>query len=155
MILKGHGKKTQLNSKGNNHNLSMRLLMLFAITKRCNIWVKWSGWQKKCMTWMMIWQLQKQCTLGMFHFGVQLFTVVCNAKYAHCLLVVGDKVRESFRWKHMVHIEIEDVASKKLGLQIFWTLKISEFYFDLLWYFFTVDQSSGAVEYTDCISTER
>jgi hypothetical protein len=37
-ILKGQ-KKTQINSQGNNHNFLMRHLMLFTITKRCNIMV--------------------------------------------------------------------------------------------------------------------
>ena len=67
---------------------------------------------------MRILQLQTQCTLGMPHFG-ELFTVIGSAKHAHCLLDVGDKFGESSRWKHMVLLEIEDVASKKLGLQIF------------------------------------
>ena len=63
---------------------------------------------------VMIWQLQPQCNLGMFHFGEQLFTVVCSAKHAHHLISVGDKVGESSRRKHMVLIEIKDLASKNL-----------------------------------------
>ena len=35
------------------------------------------------------------------------------------LLDVEDKVGESFKWKQVVPIEIEDMASKKFGLQIF------------------------------------
>ena len=60
-----------------------------------------------------------QCTLAMFHFKKQLFTVVSRAKHAHHLLDVDDKVWESSTWKLMVFTEIEDVASKKLVLQIF------------------------------------
>ena len=52
-----------------------------------------------------------------------------------CSLLVGDKAEEV----HIVLIEIEDVASKKLGLQIFWTQKINEFPLQLKLYFFAVD----------------
>ena len=47
--------------------------------------------------------------------------MVCSAKKAHNLLGVG----ELSRWQNVVHIVIEDVASRKLRLQIFRTLKIS------------------------------
>ena len=53
------------------------------------------------------------------HFREQLFTAVGCAKHVHCLLDVGGKFRESSRWKHVILIKIEDVASKKFGLQIF------------------------------------
>ena len=55
----------------------------------------------------------------MLPFGEQLFTAVCSAKNAHNLLGAGDKVGESSRWKHVVFIKIQDMASKKFGLQIF------------------------------------
>ena len=61
---------------------------------------------------------QTNDTLGMFHFEDHLFAMVHSAKHAHPL-GVGDKVGEFFRWKHIVLIEIKDVISKKLGLQIF------------------------------------
>ena len=54
--------------------------------------------------------LLMQHTLGMFHFGKPLFTVVYSAKHAHYLLGVGDKVGELSSWKQIVLIEIEDVA---------------------------------------------
>ena len=44
------------------------------------------------------------------------------------MLGMGDKVGESSRWKHVVLMEIEDVASKKVGITIFWILKINEFH---------------------------
>ena len=62
----------------------------------------------------MIWQLPMQYTLGILHFGEQLFTTVCSAKHTHYLLGVSDKTGESSRKKHGIFIEIEDVASKKL-----------------------------------------
>ena len=46
--------------------------------------------------------------------GEVLFTAVCHAKHAYYLLGVGDKVWQLFRWKHVVLIEIENVATKKL-----------------------------------------
>ena len=64
----------------------------------------------------MISQLWTQCALGMLHVQEQLFMAVCSAKHTHYMLGVGNKVRELSRWKHVVLIEIEDVASKKLGL---------------------------------------
>ena len=54
----------------------------------------------------------------MIHFQEQLFIVVCSAKNPHYLLNVVNKVGEFCRWKHVVLLEIEDVASKKHGLQI-------------------------------------
>ena len=66
--------------------------------------------------------------IGRLHFGEPLFINVCNAKYVHHLLRVGDKIQESFWRKHMVLIEIKDVASKQLGVKIFWILKINEFH---------------------------
>ena len=56
-----------------------------------------------------------------------MFTAVCSDKSANYLLGWGDKVASSFKGKHKVLMEIKDVASKKFGLQIFWTLKIKEF----------------------------
>ena len=79
----------------------------------------------------MIWQLETQLTIGMLHFWEQLFTVVCSGKHIHFLLGVGDKVWESSRWKDVVLIEIKDVASKKFGLQIFWTMNINKFHLQL------------------------
>ena len=99
--------------------------MLFAILKRCNVRVKWRSWQKELLKQVMIWQLQMQCTLGIHHFGGQLFIVVCCAKHADYFFGVDDKVGELFRWRHMVLIEINDVSSEKLDLQIFWTSKIN------------------------------
>ena len=55
----------------------------------------------------------------MLYFREQLFTGVCNAKYAHYLLGVVYKVAELFKLKHVILIEIKDEMSKKLGLQIF------------------------------------
>ena len=46
-----------------------------------------------------------QCTPNVFHFGEQMFTMVCSAKHAPYLLGVGDKVKESSRWKRVVLIE--------------------------------------------------
>ena len=60
-----------------------------------------------------------QHTFGMLHFKEPFITVVFSAKQPHYLLGVGDKVGVSSRWKHIVLIEIEDVASKKLEIQIF------------------------------------
>ena len=57
-----------------------------------------------------------QCTV-MLHFE-ELFTAVYCAKHAHYLLGGVIWLEESFRWKHMVFIEIEDVASKKLELEV-------------------------------------
>ena len=69
-----------------------------------------------------------QFTIAALDFGKQLFMVVLHSvRHAHYLLGVADKVEESSSWKHVVLIEIEDEASKKFGLQIFWTLKIKEF----------------------------
>ena len=51
-----------------------------------------------------------------------------SAKHALYLLSAGDKVERSSKWIPVVLINIEDVASKKLELKIFWTLKINEFY---------------------------
>ena len=64
----------------------------------------------------MIRQLQKQHTLDMLHFRVQLLTAICSAKQAHNLLGVGDKVGVTSRWKHVVLREIMDEVSKKLEL---------------------------------------
>ena len=44
-------EKKQLNSQGNNHNLLMRYLVLFAVTKRCNIRFKQNGWQSTSDKW--------------------------------------------------------------------------------------------------------
>ena len=52
----------------------------------------------------------------MLHFE-QLFIAVCSVKYDHYLLSVGYEVGESSRCKHVVLTEIEDMVSKKLGLQ--------------------------------------
>ena len=71
--------------------------MLFSITKRGNIRVKWRDWTKEYIRQIMIWQLQMQHTIGMFHFGEQPFIAVCSAKHVHLLLCVGDKVGESSR----------------------------------------------------------
>ena len=65
-------------------------------------------------------------TFGMFHFQEQLFAAEYNTKHVHNLLDMSDKVGEWSRWKYVGLREIEDVASKKL--EIFWTLKIIEFY---------------------------
>ena len=67
----------------------------------------------------------------MLHFVEQQFITVCSGKYTHYLLAVGDKVKELSQWKDLVLIEIKDVASKKLGLEIFWTMKINEFHLQL------------------------
>ena len=84
--------------------------LMFAITKTYNR-VKWRVWQKKHVRQMMICQLWMQFTLGTFHFGELSFIVVCSAKHAHYLLSESDKVGESSRWKHVVLLEIEDVAT--------------------------------------------
>ena len=47
------------------------------------------------------------------------FTMVFSVNHAHYLLGVDNKIDELSRWKNSVLIEIEDVASKKLGFQIF------------------------------------
>ena len=47
----------------------------------------------------------------------------CCAKHTHYLLGVGDKVRELGKWIPIFLKENKDVASEKLGFQIFWTLK--------------------------------
>ena len=52
-------------------------------------------------------------------FREQLFTVLCCGKHAHLLLGVVDKAWALSIWKHMVLIEIKDVARKKVGLEIF------------------------------------
>ena len=41
---------------------------------------------------------------------------------------MGDTVGKLFRWKHKVHIDIEDEAKNKFDLQILGTLKIYKFY---------------------------
>ena len=89
--------------------------MLFAITRICNIRIKWRGWQMKLSRQEKIWQLWMQHTLGMFHIGKQLFTVVCTTKNIYFLLGMDDRVGKLSRWKHVVLIEIKDAASKKLG----------------------------------------
>ena len=96
--------------------------MLFRVTKTCNIRVKWRGWQKKHIRQMMIWQWWMQRILSMLRFGEIPFTVVCCVKYDCYLVSAGDKVGELSRWKYMILIEIEEVANKKLGHEIFWTL---------------------------------
>ena len=101
--------------------------MLLPITKRCNIRITWKGWQEHNQQ-VMIWYLQTQHNLCMLCFGELLSTAVCSAKHTRYLLHVSDKVEESSRWKHMVFVEIEHVASKKLGLQINWKLRTNEFY---------------------------
>ena len=111
----------------------MRHLILFAITRRSNIRVKWRGWLEEQIRQVMIGLLQMQHILG-----GQLFIVVLNNKHAHYLLGVVNKVGQSSCWKQVVLIEIKDVASKKLGLQISWTLKINEFQLELWCYYFTV-----------------
>ena len=54
----------------------------------------------------------------MLHFQEKLFIVVYSAKHTHYFLGVKDKFGELYRWKHIVLIEIEDVASKKVEHQI-------------------------------------
>ena len=98
--------------------------MLFTITKRCNIREKWSSWQKKQIRWF------DSFKWGILLAYLYLFTAVCS---------VEDKVGKLSRWKHIVLIDIKYVASKKFGLQIFWTLKVNEFHLGLSWYFFTVN----------------
>ena len=95
----------------------------FSITKICNIRIKWRGRQKEHIRQMIIWELRTQRTLTRLHFREQLFTAVYREKHVSYLLVVGGKVGESSRWKHVVLIEIADVASKKFWLEIFWTQK--------------------------------
>ena len=58
----------------------------------------------------------------MLHYEEQLFTAVCSVKHGHFLLDVGDKVWESSSRKHMVLIDIKDVAIKKFEHQILWIL---------------------------------
>ena len=53
---------------------------------------------------------------GMLNFGEQMLIVVRSAKHVLYLLVVSDKTEKSSRWKHVVLIETEDVANKKLRL---------------------------------------
>ena len=48
---------------------------------------------------VIIRQLQMQHTLGMFHFGEQLFLAVHSAKHVYYLLEVSDKIQESSRWQ--------------------------------------------------------
>ena len=76
----------------------------------------------------MIWQLPTQRSLDMLHFGEQLFTLV---KHTHNLLSASDKFEESSKRKNVSLIEIDHVASKKVGLQTFWTLKTNEFLLQL------------------------
>ena len=68
----------------------------------------------------------------MFQFREQQFTAICNAKHAHYFFSVGDKVGGSSRRKHVLLQEIEDIASKKLGLEIFTTLNIKKYSSDQL-----------------------
>ena len=88
----------------------LRNLMLFEITKRCNIRVKWRGWQKEHIRQVMMRQLWTQPSLG-----EKLVIAACNTKCVHYLLGMSDKVGEASRWKHMVLIEIKEMSSKKLG----------------------------------------
>ena len=55
----------------------------------------------------------------------QLLTAVYSGIYALYMMGVDDKVTELSRWKQVILREIKEVTSKKLGLQIFWTLKIN------------------------------
>ena len=59
-------EKIQLNLHGSGYNLLMRHLILLAITKRCNIWVKWRGWYKEYIRQVMIWQLWTSVLLVYF-----------------------------------------------------------------------------------------
>ena len=61
----------------------------------------------------MIWQVRMLSTFGMFHFGEELFSAVCNTKHIPFMLGVGDKAGELSRLKGEVLIEVEDEASKK------------------------------------------
>ena len=96
-------------------------------------------WLKRQIRQVMIWLLQMQHTLGMLHFREQLFTVVFSTKHAYYLLGLHDKNRESSKWKYEVLVETEDVACKKVGLQIFWSLKIKKFHLQMKWYFFIIN----------------
>ena len=60
-----------------------------------------------------------QHTLGMLNFENDCSQQYVVTKHAHYLLGVDDKVGESSRWKHVVLIEIEDVARKKIRFKIF------------------------------------
>ena len=62
-------------------------LILFTITKSCNIRVKWRSWQKELSRQVMFWQLPMQRTIGMLYLEQLLFTAVCTAKHARYLLV--------------------------------------------------------------------
>ena len=55
----------------------------------------------------MIWQLQTQLLLEMFHSGEQLFIVISYAKHAHYLL--DEKVGKSSRWKYVVLINNQEL----------------------------------------------
>ena len=94
---------------------------MFATSKRFNIRFKCRDWPRKLIRQVMIWHLRMQRTLGMLYFQEQLITDIRFAKYAHYLLGVAEEVWESSRWKYVVLIKIEDVASKKIGRQIYWT----------------------------------
>ena len=74
--------------------------MWFAVAERCSI----SGCQKERISLVMIWQLLMLWTFTTFHFREQLLLAICSAKQAHYLLGVSDKVGESSRRKHVVHI---------------------------------------------------
>ena len=57
----------------------------------------------------------------------------CSQQYVmpnipYYLRGINTKVGELSRWKHVVVIEIKDMTSKKVRLEIFWTLKIIDFY---------------------------
>ena len=50
--------------------------MRFAITRSCYIRIKQRVWQEQHIRQVMIWQLWKQHTFDMLHFGEQLFTLL-------------------------------------------------------------------------------
>ena len=120
-------KKTEKKKILNSQYLLMNHLILRVITKRSYIRVKWRGWLKEHIRQVMIWQLRKQRTLGMLHLGEHLLTMVSQTKHAHYTLRMGNKFGRSSRWKHEVLREIEDLASKKLGLQILWYIEDQRF----------------------------
>ena len=73
--------------------------------KRCNIRVKWRSWLKGHISDYMT-VVNVVYTLGMLHFGKQLFTEVCSAKHTHYLLIMADKVGELSGWKSVLFIKI-------------------------------------------------
>ena len=61
---------------------------------------------------------------NMLHFEEQLFTGECSAKYAYYFY-------KNHLFLSRQLLNLGDVSNKKLELQIFWTLKINEFYLQL------------------------